>query len=266
MALGTRLPVIIISKIIPIISKKIEIISKLAEIISSRANNLRGDIKCTDPEIVKLKTQLEQFQKLILQLNSILSQVGAVTSTLKTVATIAKALKLIQLAIPMAPGVPSGPVTEAINIFTKLIDNVASAVLVLNNVITNIDPQFKRINALIADSINSVAAICHNEVFEVSSEISNIINNPRSKYGSEFYSVVNVSESDIQDRFVLIDELIADELNIMTNLIEAPSDVLIGITAPTNDIGNINSYYIDTVENIVYGPKTTTGWDTGVNL
>lgn len=266
MALGTKLPVIIISKIIPILSKKIETISKLAELISTRANNLRGDIKCTDPEIVKLKTQLDQFQKLIVQLNSIVSQVGSITSTLKTVATIAKGLKIIQLAIPMAPGVPSGPVTEAINIFTKLIDNVASAVLVLNNVITNIEPQFKRINSLIADSINSVAAVCHNEVFEVSSEVSNIINNPRSQYGSEFYSELNVSTTDIQDRFDLIDDLLADDLDVISNLIEAPSDVLIGTTAPTNDIGNVNSYYINTIDNIIYGPKTTTGWDTGVNL
>jgi hypothetical protein len=282
MALGTKLPVVIISKIIPIISKKIETISKLSELISTNVNNLRPDVKCTDPEIVNLKVQLDRFQKLVDQLNSILSQVGNVTNVLRTVATIAKGLSIIQLAIP--PIVPAGPIAFAINTFTKLIDNTSGAVIVLNNVITNINSQFNRINSLIADAVNALSAICHTEVFEVSAEVAGLINDPSrvtnasgftngsgvttngSQYDSEFYSEINVSDIDIQYRFDLINDLIADELNVLDTLIEAPSDVLIGEIPPKNATGNINSYYIDTTSNIIYGPKTVTGWGTGINL
>jgi hypothetical protein len=61
----------------------------------------------------------------------------------------------------------------------------------------------------------------------------------------------------LQDRIDTIQTLLDEQLNVMSNLQEAPSKVLLGTGTPSLDLGKIGDYYIDTDTQTVYGPKPT---------
>lgn len=277
MAIGTQIPSQIVQQIILLLSKQIDAISNLAEKTSTDCLNLAHNVKCSDPTVKQIKGQLADLQRLIDQLNIIINRTSDIISIINTVATTASVLKIIQLAIPSVPGVPTGPITELINIFTKLIDNAKSSINSLKGILANIKSQFNRINSLIANSINTIGSICNNESFTVTSEVASIINNASSiigndasiindQYPTEFYTNINVSDDDINLRFNTISELLENQLDVMTNLVEAPSKVYQASGAPSNTLGKLGDYYINLDNQSIYGPKLRADdWGQPVN-
>lgn len=277
MAIGTQIPSQIVQRIILLLSKQIDAISNLAEKTSTDCLNLAHNVKCSDPTVKQIKGQLADLQRLIDQLNIIINRTSDIISIINTVATTASVLKIIQLAIPAVPGVPTGPITELINIFTKLIDNAKSSINSLKGILANIKSQFNRINSLIANSINTIGSICNNESFTVTSEVASIINNASSiigndtsnindQYPTEFYTNINVSDDDINLRFNTISELLENQLDVMTNLVEAPSKVYQASGVPENNLGKLGDYYINLDNQSIYGPKTQADdWGQPVN-
>ena len=277
MAIGTQIPSQIVQRIILLLSKQIDAISNLAEKTSTDCLNLAHNVKCSDPNVKQIKGQLADLQRLIDQLNIIINRTSDIISIINTVATTASVLKIIQLAIPSVPGVPTGPITELINIFTKLIDNAKSSINSLKGILANIKSQFNRINSLIANSINTIGSICNNESFTVTSEVASIINNASSiigndasiindQYPTEFYTNINVSDDDINLRFNTISELLENQLDVMTNLVEAPSKVYQASGVPENNLGKLGDYYINLDNQSIYGPKAQADdWGQPVN-
>ena len=277
MAIGTQIPSQIVQQIILLLSKQIDAISNLAEKTSTDCLNLAHNVKCSDPTVKQIKGQLADLQRLIDQLNIIINRTSDIISIINTVATTASVLKIIQLAIPSVPGVPTGPITELINIFTKLIDNAKSSINSLKGILANIKSQFNRINSLIANSINTIGSICNNESFTVTSEVASIINNASSiigndtsnindQYPTEFYTNINVSDDDINLRFNTISELLENQLDVMTNLVEAPSKVYQASGVPENNLGKLGDYYINLDNQSIYGPKAQADdWGQPVN-
>ena len=277
MAIGTQIPSQIVQQIILLLSKQIDAISNLAEKTSTDCLNLAHNVKCSDPTVKQIKGQLADLQRLIDQLNIIINRTSDIISIINTVATTAFVLKIIQLAIPAVPGVPTGPITELINIFTKLIDNAKSSINSLKGILANIKSQFNRINSLIANSINTIGSICNNESFTVTSEVASIINNASSiigndassindQYPTEFYTNINVSDDDINLRFNTISELLENQLDVMTNLVEAPSKVYQASGVPENNLGKLGDYYINLDNQSIYGPKAQADdWGQPVN-
>ena len=277
MAIGTQIPSQIVQQIILLLSKQIDAISNLAEKTSTDCLNLAHNVKCSDPTVKQIKGQLADLQRLIDQLNIIINRTSDIISIINTVATTAFVLKIIQLAIPAVPGVPTGPITELINIFTKLIDNAKSSINSLKGILANIKSQFNRINSLIANSINTIGSICNNESFTVTSEVASIINNASSiigndtsnindQYPTEFYTNINVSDDDINLRFNTISELLENQLDVMTNLVEAPSKVYQASGVPENNLGKLGDYYINLDNQSRYGPKAQADdWGQPVN-
>ena len=270
MAIGTQIPAQIVGKIIPLLSKQIDIISKLADKTMSDCMNLAPNTTCNDPNIKQIKQQLKDIQTQITQLNSLISSTNNIANTVQRLATIATALKIIQMAIPMAPGVPVGPIAELINIFTKLIDNAKSCVESLNGITSNIQTQFTAINSSIAVAINQLGSICNGEQFEVSTDVIDLVNQTNSvtlqqRYVTQFYTPINVSQDDIDFRLDTIQDLLNDQIDVIQNLVESPSKVIMGNSIPDLNIGNINDYFINTATNQIYGPKLDTGWGTPVN-
>jgi phage-related protein len=277
MAIGTQIPSQIVQRIILLLSKQIDAISNLAEKTSTDCLNLAHNVKCSDPTVKQIKGQLADLQRLIDQLNIIINRTSDIISIINTVATTAFVLKIIQLAIPAVPGVPTGPITELINIFTKLIDNAKSSINSLKGMLDNIKSQFNRINSLIANSINTIGSICNNESFTVTSEVASIINNASSiigndtsiindQYPTEFYTNINVSDDDINLRFNTISELLENQLDVMTNLVEAPSKVYQASGVPENNLGKLGDYYINLDNQSIYGPKAQANdWGQPVN-
>ena len=277
MAIGTQIPSQIVQQIILLLSKQIDAISNLAEKTSTDCLNLAHNVKCSVPTVKQIKGQLADLQRLIDQLNIIINRTSDIISIINTVATTAFVLKIIQLAIPAVPGVPTGPITELINIFTKLIDNAKSSINSLKGILANIKSQFNRINSLIANSINTIGSICNNESFTVTSEVASIINNASSiigndtsnindQYPTEFYTNINVSDDDINLRFNTISELLENQLDVMTNLVEAPSKVYQASGVPENNLGKLGDYYINLDNQSIYGPKAQADdWGQPVN-
>lgn len=271
MALGTQIPSQIVSKLVPILSKQLNIISSTAEKAVSNCINLPNNIDCNDAHIRRIKDQLQSLQNSIQQLTAILNSASNVANAIQIVAGIAATLKVVQLAIPSVPGVPSGPVTELIAICTALIANSKSAVASLNSLIANIKTQFTRINQLISIVIDTLGSICNDETFNVSAEVSDIIANTNltnfaGQYPSEFYTDINVSDDDINNRLISIDNLVQQQLDVVNNLIEAPTKILTGSIAPIFEQGDLNDYYVNYTLNQMYGPKTDAGWGQPVNL
>lgn len=277
MALGTQIPSQIVSILIPIISKQLNLISSTAEKAVSNCINLPTNIDCEDAHIRRIKDQLRSLQNSIQQLTAILNSAGNIANAIQIVAGIAATLKIVQLAIPSVPGVPSGPVTELIAICTGLIANSKSAVASLNSLIANIKTQFTRINQLISSVIDTLNSICNDEVYNVSAEVSDIISNSNlisngnltnfaNQYPSEFYTDINVSDDDINNRLISIDNLVQQQLDVVNNLIEAPTKILTGAIAPIFEQGDLNDYYVNYTLNQMYGPKTGDGWGQPVNL
>jgi hypothetical protein len=267
MAIGTQIPSQIVEKIIPILSGKMSTISNLANKTALDCLNLPPETQCSDPLISKVKQQLADLQILITELDALINSISSIASSIQLVATVATALKLIQLAIPMVPGIPSGPITELINIFTKLIENSKSGVGSITNILENIKSQFNSINSNIANSIKKLASICSNEQFETSADVARLVNPIQltPDFASKFYTTINVSQDDIDFRVDSIQDLLDDQINVMQNLIEAPSKVITSENLPVTTDGNINDYFVNTTTNQIFGPKTNEGWGTPVN-
>ena len=265
MAIGPQIPSEILKQIIPIVMQQLQTISKLAEQLIIDATMLASDAKCNDPEVQRLKRLLENLNSAINALLQTINSISKVSPILSGISSTASILKLVQLAIPSAPGVPSGPVSQLIILFDKLGANSKSAATSLNGVITSIQSELTRIAGLIESVINKLGNICNGDTFDAPPTIINNGNNTNlidsNTYQSIFYDPVNVSNVDINQRLTAIQDLVNNNQNVLTSLIEAPSNILFGETNPLSDTGNINDFYINTETNLIFGPKTNEGWD-----
>jgi len=265
MAIGPQIPSEILKQIIPIVMQQLQTISKLAEQLVIDATLLASDAKCDDPEVQRLKRLLENLNSTINVFLQTSKSIGNISPVLSGISSTASTLKLAQLAIPSVPGVPSGPISQLIILFDKLGANAKSAATSLNGVITSIQSELTRITGLIESVINKLGNICNGDTFDAPATIitngntNNLIDS--NMYQSTFYDPINVSNADITQRLTAIQNLVDNNQNVLTSLIEAPSNILYGKTNPLRDTGNINDYYINTETNLIFGPKTNDGWD-----
>ena len=268
MAIGATIPANLIQRIIPLLMKQTEQLSKFVSSFTDRIMQLNSKTRCSDPKIKQLKTDLE---KILQQINTIkqgLNSINRIVPVITTVATVSKTLKTIQLAIPAVPGIPTGPVTELINTFDNLGTNAKSSTSSLQGLINSINSRLDMINKTMAVGIDKLSSICNSETLRVTSDIADELStlNYDDIAPTRFYTELNVSEDDIQKRIQLIQDLIEQQLNVLQNLKEAPSKVLSNSQPPTADIGDIDDYYVDTQNQVIYGPKTSEGWGTGVEI
>ena len=268
MAIGTTIPVNLIKQLIPVLMKQVETLSTESEKFINQVLQLPSNISCGDPRVQDAKRKLQSLYDLIDTIKQGLNTINVIVPIIGTVSTVAQTLKIVQLAIPAVPGVPSGPITELINTFDSLSKNAKSSISSLQGMVSAINIQFARINQSLAKAISKLSAICNTETFLVSSDINSALQNLdyNETIPTQFYTELNVSNEDITQRLKLIEELATQQLNILSNLKEAPSKVISGVNTPTNDIGDIGDYYIDTDSQLIYGPKTNNSWGNGINV
>jgi hypothetical protein len=271
MAIGATIPANLIQRIIPLLMKQTEQLSKFVDSFTDRIMQLNSKTRCSDPKVKQLKTDLEKILQQIDKIKQGLNSINRIVPVITTVATISKTLKTIQLAIPAVPGVPTGPVTELINTFDNLGTNAKSSTGSLQGLIDSINSRLDMINKTLAVGIDKLSSICNSEALRVTADIAAELESLNGlDYNdlapSRFYTELNVSDDDIQNRRQLIKYLIQQQHNVFQNLKEAPSKVLSNSQAPTVDIGDIDDYYIDTRNQIIYGPKTAAGWGIGIEI
>lgn len=268
MAIGATIPSELIQRIIPLLMKQTEQLSNITSKFTDRVMQLNPNIKCSDPGVIQLKSDLQKIYQLITSIKQGLNSINNIIPVITTISTVAKTLKTIQLAIPAVPGVPSGPVTELINTFDNLGTNAKSSTNSLKGMIDSINSRFDLCNKSLAIAIDKLSFICNADTFNVTAEIASELN--RINYDNiaptQFYTTLNVSDEDLQDRISVIQGLLQQQLNVLQNLKEAPSKVLSGDISPTLDIGDENDYYVSLVEEKIYGPKTNIGWGIGIKF
>jgi len=270
MAIGTSIPANLIKQIIPVLMKQVETLSTNAEQFIKQIETIPGSTKCDDPRVNDAKRKLQDLYDLIEKIKNGLNVINQITPVINTVATISSTLSNIQLAIPAVPGVPTGPISKLITTFDNLGKNAKSSISSLQGMVSSINIQFARINQLLAKAITKLSAICNSDTFNVSADIAQELNElnglDASRYPTQFYTELNVSDEDITGRLTTIQDLLTEQLNVLQNLKEAPSEVRSGSIPPTNDIGDIDDYYVDVDSQIIYGPKTTSGWGNGISI
>lgn len=83
--------------------------------------------------------------------------------------------------------------------------------------------------------------------------------------GTEVYTDINVSTSDLDHYMHLVEKLVANQEDLLSSVQEAPAQSYSGTTAPDISMGKSGDYYMDTVSRKMYGPKNIDGWPTPIN-
>jgi hypothetical protein len=253
----TSKPGAAITKLQTQLDKVIDKLNKKVTEAISKSGKLPTNINCNDPRILELKKILSQIQSYIDQIRTILNILNIVIPILTTAAQIASVIINAQVAIPV-PAPPAA--SQGLAVQNELVANIASALKQASIIITIVNGSVMLSSKLLAGVINKLSSICNTETFEVSKitqDAIDTINNQvvNDNITSEFYRLINVSQSDLDNRNVLIADLELQQRLLLTDLLEAPSKVYQNQGVPANDLGKIGDYYIDSNTQTIYGPK-----------
>ena len=235
---------------------------------------LPENCNCDDPKIKKLKRDLEEIQQLIGRVQQTIPKVQEVVDVTKSVVNIAKGIKtaitVAQLSNPItAPlfiaqqlqAIQDATITNALTCINQLAEYPSTLINKLPPVIM---PPIQEALQKLSSSCNGVVP----DITMLSTTDTDVIdiNTYNDLYPSEFYRDINVSEQDLLDRATTIQTLILRQLDVLSNLQEAPSAVFQQDGTPNLDIGKLGDYYVDTQNLIFYGPKLSdTEWPPGIN-
>ena len=267
----TSLPGKAVNKLTAALNKLVSYLKKLIHRLLEKAGLLPNNIKCTDPRVLELKQLLVKIKATIDRVRNVLLIMTTVVTVLQIAITIASASLGATLLIPLP--LPPG-LAQFVNVLNTLIPNIISAVEQLSITLPIITAVVAGISIALGTVINLLGSICINETFSVDSntlagmttDIDNKLKDIIQQYPSKFYRTINVSEQDIEQRAQLIEELVSRNHDVLSNILEAPSNVIIGNVAPKSDSGKLGDYFIDNVNQLIYGPKQTDfDWGMGLN-
>ena len=226
--------------------------------------------KCDDPRIKKLKRDLQSIQQQIARVQQTIPKVQQVVNTTKTVINIAQGIKtaitVAQLSNPPTAGLFIAQQLQAIQDAT-----IANALTCIGQLATYPPTLINKLPPVvmppIQEALKKLSSACNGDVPVITMpSIAIDINTYNDLFPSDFYRDINVSEQDLLDRATTIQTLITRQLDVLSNLREAPSTVFQQTGRPTADIGKLGDYYIDTENLIFYGPKLSdTEWPLGIN-
>jgi len=267
---GSKIPGLVIDKLKPAVLKQVDKFNKLSDNLEQQLVSLKN-AKCNDAKIQQFKFTLAQFKLVIDNLNRINQRLQPLATRLQQASNIAKPVATILLAVPAVPGIPEGPKNQTIQTIADLIAGIAAVIIVLNILLKIFNKLLNIANKLITKAENKLKTICPTDNNLNSGNLTGAVatNDTNSSdlpadvlaindlYFSQFYQTINTSNKDIENRVSEINLLIDEQLDVITNLIEAPSKVLYDVGIPNNELGNIGDYYIDTDTQTIYGPKAS---------
>lgn len=301
-----RVPAKIISKLSGIINKEISKLNEQVQKTIKDSTKLPSNVKCDDPRVRRVKTQLTNVQAQIAEIQSSISQIQQIATTVKSIVQGAVAIKAsisaVQLLNPVTA--PVFIAQQLMAVQDTLIVNAVSSLNQFSTIPNSITSNLALIVPQLTEAINKLSQICNfdaNDATNISEaeikqlnisrdvlakvkNLSNITNDPKfnvnSKLSTEFYNEDNVSDSDIDNRTEEI-QIILDGINqsffdqielqaeLRKSITEAPAVVYKQNAWPSKNIGKIGDYYIDTLSepNKIYGPKlSATDWGTAIEV
>lgn len=265
-----KLPAKGVSLIVKEIDKQTD---KLLESVTTTVQNsikLPRSVNCDDPRVKEIKKQLADVQKQITKIQETIPKIQTTINAVKTIVTTAGAIKATISAIQLA-----NPVTAPVFIAQQLtalqdatIVNAIEALGQFSSVPTTITSKLESIVPPLLASISKISNVCNGDIDDL--EIPESVLNNASADGTgasigdyndlidtEFYTELNVSNDDLENRSDVIEQLLEQQRNLLQSLQEAPSKVYQRRGRPDPQLGKIGDYYIDTDTQTVYGPKLT---------
>jgi DNA repair exonuclease SbcCD ATPase subunit len=232
---------------------------------------------CDDPLVKKIKDDLAKIQELIAKIQENIPKVQSAVNTIRTLIDAANTVKAAITAAQLA-----NPVTAPLFIAQQL-QAIQDATIA--NAIASLD-QFKSIPDSLASklavivppllgALQRISTTCNGDLDglenielpeSVVNEVSGLTEDYNDLLPSEFYNELNVSDEDLQQRSDNIETLVQQQRDLLTSLLEAPSKVYQQPGIPAAELGKLGDYYIDTLNNTIYGPKfNSTSWGPGIN-
>jgi hypothetical protein len=251
---------------------------RLVELVNKTAQDsikLPRGASCDDPNVKKIKDDLAQIQRRITKLQEIVPKIQTTVNAVQTLVTTAVAVKsaisIAQLSNPVTAPLFIAQQLQAIQDAT--IANAIASLEQFKSIPNTLTSKLATITPPLLAAIQQVSATCNGDLdglenFEspasVLDDISNNVDDYNDLVDSEFYNELNVSDDDLQQRADTIESLVQQQRDLLSSLLEAPSEVYRDQGAPDPDIGKIGDYYIDTLNNVVYGPKLNSeSWGSG---
>lgn len=297
MALSSNIPSIALQKLVPIVQGQLTQLVNIGSYIENSMNSLPGNVKCSDNKITDIKQRLKNVNDILTNIRKLQTTLKTINTTFGTLQIIANAVKLVQLLIPAVLGVPQAPFALLATTVDVLAKNCQASSAVLLNISITMNMSISKIESIVSRAIIKLSSICVNETFDVSPTVSAEINknlstitsqansaviNPNSNVGSSstgaatfdnsntygngtatgsytsfFYTEDNVAQSDIDTLETIVTDLNNLQKSLTENIIEAPSNIIINTGAPAGTNGNIGDFYIDSANNLIYGPKVS---------
>jgi hypothetical protein len=236
-------------QLLDIVTKTVQESSKLSE-----------NAKCDDPRVKQIKTQLDEIQR---QINRIQESIPVIQQTADALKSVIGASVAIKSTITIAQ--LSNPVTAPLFIAQQLMAiqdaTIVNAIESLNQFTSIPDTLTSKLDTItnpLLTAISKISNICNGDVNSIDLPTTTTLlsaDELNSLVPTEFYTEVNVSDSDISNRAAVIQQLVEQQANILQSLQEAPSQVYQQSGIPDADLGKPGDYYIDIDTQTVYGPK-----------
>jgi hypothetical protein len=251
-------------------------LNQIKEVIKESVK-LPTNIKCDDPRIKKIKQDLANIQVGITKIQESIPKIESAITTVRTIISTAQAINATvaaaQLAVPVTAGLFIAQQTMAIQ--NELIANAISAVVPLQNLPVQ---TLSKLNTLIPSleaAISKLNTVCDDNVelnipsisdISDESDESGVDINYNDMIPTEFYTELNVSDTDLIQRSKTIQQLVDQQRDLYNSLLEAPSQVYRQQGNPPPELGKIGDYYLNTSNNESYGPKISDiDWGTPIN-
>ena len=241
------------------VSKLVSDINKLLD----STNELSETTNCDDAKTKKAKDDLANVLDSITKLQQLPSKIQPVVTGLQAAVTTAQAIKAAQLLNPVTA--PAIIAAELLIVQNMTIANSVQAIGQLAQIPEILKGALTGINLSLNNSLNTLATVCDTEQiqYELPTELTST---NLQDIETEFYNTLNVSDSDLSDRLDTIEDLVAQQQDLLTSLQEAPSKVYEGNAVPQPELGKPGDYFVDTVNRVIYGPKVVRDvWPTGIN-
>jgi hypothetical protein len=262
-------PVLIAARLLPLLNKYIGTLQQLGTIqIPSLLENMPSDVTCDDADVRELRNKLETLLNFLEKINDLIAVLSTVVDVLKILARVGQAVAAANALITPTNGaaqsagesnaqLAQNSLTVAdillsifdrlLAIFPTILKSATEAQRFLNNLCNESDD---RVN----DFLNNLSG---NDTIEVTLVTPPTAAELLEQYPSTFYTELNVSDEDLNNRYQEIVELINGGFDVINNLVELPTNVLTGQGAPLDILGTAGDFYINTQNNELFGPKPT---------
>ena len=280
-----KLPAKGVNKFVGVFDKQIDrLVDQVMKVVHD-STKLPPNLKCNDPSIKQIKDQIAQIQKQIVTIQELVPKIQTAVSTVKSLIAVAQGIKLTLTVAQL-----SNPITAPVFIASQLmliqdavLVNAITSLTSLSAIPATLPGKLAPLIPQLIAAANIVGNACGNEEPPLAiptisddgdgdGDSSNNGNNGYDGLGdridgiddvagygdalkTEFYTKVNVSEEDLDFRSDTIEQLLSQQRDLLTSILEAPSKVHQTTAEPSGSLGKLGDYVVDNVNKNMYGPK-----------